>query len=95
MCRRQRLELDVTMLRSEEERLGACLLVQVHVPTLSPTPFMPDKLCQSIADAKRIAAEHVLAHLPVNTHSGLSSLLLISRDTGSVRSKDDVHNRAE
>jgi len=47
------------------------------MPTLSATPFMPDKLCQSVEDAKRIAAENVLAHLPVAvefTHNGPYSL---------------------
>ena len=44
------------------------------MPTLSPTPFMPDKLCRSVEDAKRVAAENVLAHMPITvelTHAGL------------------------
>ena len=49
-------------------------VVQVYIPTLSSTPFMPDKLCRSVEDAKRIAAEHVLAHLPIPL-DGLSSAL--------------------
>jgi len=43
------------------------------MPTLSPTPFMPDKLCRSVDDAKRVAAENVLVHLPSSvelTHNG-------------------------
>jgi len=55
------------------------------MPVLSPTPFMPDKLCRAIEDAKRIAAENVLAHLAISpevlNHSGLTqSVLLYASD---------------
>jgi Q family heterogeneous nuclear ribonucleoprotein R len=46
---------------------------KVYMPSLSPTPFMPNKLCRSVEDAKKFAAENVLAHLgfPVEiTQSG-------------------------
>jgi len=49
------------------------VVMQVYMPTLSLTPFMPDKLCRSVEDARRIAAENVLAHLPITvelSHSG-------------------------
>jgi len=49
------------------------------MPMLSATPFMPDKLCRSVDDAKRFAAENVLAHLHVNTqinNNGLCCVLL-------------------
>lgn len=53
---------------------GGGAMVQVYIPTLSSTPFMADKLCRSVEDAKRIAAEHVLTHLPVPV-DGLSVCL--------------------
>jgi hypothetical protein len=38
-------------------------IFKVYMPSLSPTPFMPNKLCRSVDDAKKYAAEHVLAQL--------------------------------
>jgi len=42
---------------------------------------MPDKLCRSVEDAKKVAAENVLAHLPVSvelSHNGPCSVLINS-----------------
>jgi len=44
---------------------------KVYMSALSPTPFMPNKLCRSVEDAKKFAAENVLVHLgfPVDVHT--------------------------
>lgn len=36
---------------------------KVYIPGLNPNPFMPNKLCRSVEEAKKIAAEHILAQL--------------------------------
>ena len=55
--------------------LRQCYVIQVYMPSLSPNPFMPNKLCRSVDDAKKYAAEHVLSQLcPVESiQNGMKS----------------------
>ena len=68
--------------------------MQVYMPTLSLTPFMPDKLCRSVEDARRIAAENVLAHLPITvelTHNGMILYHVTCKHYSDMRSDADEY----
>lgn len=66
LCQRNGWEMPVYHLHSAVIHGDQLFTYKVFIPNVSPASFVPPKLCRSVDDAKKIAAEFVLFNLGVS-----------------------------